>query len=468
MRVRKLLFLVGCLSLLGCNRKPAASPDPELVKFFAAKRTQAQELADLQTNEVPAKVWRFFDQVQRNDWNAATNLYGQLLKESRYDEPGGRRAPLGALIHGVRRTLGLIPTAAPGLRTEIWAPIVETYGAYEAFHDWDPKWLRRFSRDVIASIPPGSIYFGGTDPGRFVISAFSTAHRAGRPFFTVTQNALADGTYLDYLRAMYGQLQLPTPDDSQRAFQNYLQDAQERVRKNELKPGEDVKIVANRVQVSGQVAVMTINGLIAKVIVEKNPTREIYVEESFPLDWMYPQLQPHGLILKLERAPLADLSAAVVAHDRAYWSNYTAELIGGWLTLETSVKEICDFTERIYLRKDLAGFKGDAGYARNAPAQKTFSKLRSAIAGLYAWRAEHATAAEEQSRLTQEADFAFRQAIALCPNSPEAVFRYVNLLLTQKRFADARLVAQVNLKLTPKEDQARELVERLQKAEWSR
>ena len=57
---------------------------------------------------------------------------------------------------------------------------------------------------------------------------------------------------------------------------------------------------------SAAVAVMTINGLIAKVIVEKNSDREIFIEESFPLDWMYPQLSPHGLIMKLESKPLSN------------------------------------------------------------------------------------------------------------------------------------------------------------------
>ena len=45
-------------------------------------------------------------------------------------------------------------------------------------------------------------------------------------------------------------------------------------------------------QVSGQVAVMMINGLLCKVIFDHNPTNDFYVEESFPLDWMYPYETP--------------------------------------------------------------------------------------------------------------------------------------------------------------------------------
>ena len=51
------------------------------------------------------------------------------------------------------------------------------------------------------------------------------------------------------------------------------------------------------------------------------------------------------------------------------------------------------------------------------------------------------TEADKQALLT-EADFAFRQAFALCPYSPEAIFRYVQLLLQFNRLDDAQLIAE--------------------------
>ena len=153
----------------------------------------------------------------------------------------------------------------------------------------------------------------------------SESHAEAKPFFTLTQNALADGTYLDYLRAMYGAtIYTPTTEDSQKCFQEYLADAQRRLNENKLKPGEDVQMKDGKVQVSGQVAVMSINGLIAKVIFDRNPDREFYVEESFPLDWMYPYLSPNGLIMKINRQPLPRLSEELVQQDHEYWSRYLA------------------------------------------------------------------------------------------------------------------------------------------------
>ena len=264
----------------------------------------------------------------------------------------------------------------------------------------------------------------------------------------------------EYLRAMYGgKIYTPTEEDSQKCFQDYMADAMRRLQENKLKPGEDVKKEDNRVQVSGQVAVMAINGLLTKVVFDRNPDREFYIEESFPLDWMYPYLEPHGLILKINRQPLAQLPEEAIARDREYWRKLVAGMLGDWLDEKTTVREVAEFVDRVYVRQDLKGFTGDPRFIQNDYAKKIFSKLRSSIGGLYAWRLNPDTntcpqeyrpkSNAESQRLRKEADFAFRQAFALCPYSPEAVFRYTQLLLQLNRTADASLVAQTCLKLDP-------------------
>ena len=77
---------------------------------------------------------------------------------------------------------------------------------------------------------------------------------------------------------------------------------------------------------------MEINGLLVKTIFDKNPDREFYIEESFPLDWMYPNLEPHGLIIKINRQPLPELSDEIVQRDHDYWTKYIQPMIGDWLS----------------------------------------------------------------------------------------------------------------------------------------
>jgi hypothetical protein len=356
----------------------------------------------------------------------------------------------------------------PVMASPLRQPLAEVEMACEHFENGEPKYARAFGDDIIASIPKGSIYFGGTDPGRGLVTALVKSHVNGDPFFVLTQNQLADLNYLVYLRAMFGKkLYLPSREDSARCFQEYLADAQKRMEEGQLKPGEEVKMVTDddgrqRVQVSpSQTAVMAINGLLAKVIFDKNPARECYLEESFPLDWMYPYLEPHGLILKLERAPMDELPAEAVRKDHDYWKEYFGRLLGDWLGDETSVRAVCETAERIYLRHDLGGFKGDPSFVRSDDAQKSYSKLRSGIGGVYAWRWQNSSSAAERKRLLPAADLAFRQALALCPYSPEAVYRYVNLLLQVNRNADALLVAETALKFSPDDPYLKDLMQKV-------
>jgi cytochrome c-type biogenesis protein CcmH/NrfG len=260
----------------------------------------------------------------------------------------------------------------------------------------------------------------------------------------------------------------PTPEDSTRCFNQYAVDAQRRLQLNQLGPGEEVVRQGERmIQISGPTAVMAINGLLTKVIFDHNPKSEFFVEESFPLDWMYPYLSPYGIIMRINRQPPAELTEGVVATDHDFWSRYCDRLIGNWITYDTPVREIAAWSEQLYLRRNFKGFSGDRKFIRDDQAQKSFSKLRSSIAGLYNWRIAAAKpGSPERQRMIKEADFAFRQAYALCPYSPEALFRYVNLLLSPEvqRVDDALLLAKTSQKLDPFNTSFLDLIHRLN--EW--
>ena len=432
----------------------------------------------------------------------------------------------------------------------VWSGLSHWYKSEQRNH-WFGYW---FGHDMFT--PPFDVYpemardtilFGGTDPGRFcptymIFCESFIPHRCQpyldqkfdrRDVYLITQNALADGTYLDYLRAQYNRSQqkdppffseflkyvlgiplgpnsafvnaisdaayhvldvpftklgatiearrraegvyppneiyIPSPEDSQACFQQYTEDVAQRRQLNQLKPGEVVNVdPSGRVQVSGQVAVMMINGLLCRVIFDHNPTNEFYVEESFPLDWMYPYETPSGIIMKINRNPVMSLSADVYKKDHEFWTKYSDRLIGNWITYDTSVKEIADFAQKVYIGNNYAGFKGDRRFIRDDGGQKAFSKLRSSIGGMYAWRLGQTCPPEYRPKtegdmklLVQETDFAFKQAFAFCPYSPEAVFRYVNFLLTFNRLDDAQIVAETCLKLDPFNDQVKGLVSQL-------
>jgi hypothetical protein len=426
---------VLCLALAaGCAKKQSTGwesiKNPEAVAQLKSFVAEKEAQANAATNEAAPGFAPFFAAAERGDWLAVSNAFRDMRQHAgQYEHPG---------------------QTDERLRGPKWQAIIEIWGGLDAFGEGDAKYSALYANDITESIQPGSIYFGGTDPGRFLITAMQKSQVNGEPFFTVTQNALADGTYLDYLRSMYGgKIYTPTSEDSQKCFQDYTEDVQKRMQNHQLKPGEDVQTDKNTggVQVSGQVAVMEINGLLAKVIFDKNTNQEFYVEESFSLDWMYPHLEPHGLIFKINRQPLTALSDEIVQNDHDYWTKTVTPMIDGWLNTGTTVKEVAAFAEKVFGRHDFSGFSGDPRFIQNAYSHKMFSKERSSIAGLYAWRALHTTDKSERKRMNDEADFAFRQAWALCPYSPEAVVRYVNLLMSESRFSDALVVAETAAKM---------------------
>lgn len=240
-----------------------------------------------------------------------------------------------------------------------------------------------------------AVFFGGTDPGRFVPTYMIYSARVRPDVYLITQNALADNTYLDTMRGLYADdIWMPSTDDNRIAFSEYA----EGVRTGRFADLGGLSIDANgRVSVNGAYSVMEINGLLCRQIFERNKARHsFYVEESYAIQWMYPYLSPHGLIMKLN-ADRVQWSPALVADDMDFWD---------W-----------------YCRR----FLSNAKFGRDFPARKSFNKLRSSIAGAYASRGD-----------LRRAERAFRQAHSLFVYSPETAMRLAReVLMPTRRLDDA-------------------------------
>jgi tetratricopeptide (TPR) repeat protein len=174
--------------------------------------------------------------------------------------------------------------------------------------------------------------------------------------------------------------------------------------------------------------------------------------------------------MKINRHPVQELTQDVIDKDHAFWSQFSRRCIGNWITYDTSVKEVCDWAERTYLSHNFSGFTGDRKFVRDDDAQKAFSKLRSSIAAsIYQWRArpQNSASPAERVRVTKEAEFAFKQAFAFCPYSPEAVFHFMDLLLNANRIDDAIMVLKTCHDLDPYNDQINSWIDQLEKSKGS-
>ena len=428
-----------CTGISHAQRKPDKTVppalEPQLKKFFVEKRVQAKALTEEENKEQMPEVWDFFAAGEKGDWTTVASLYSQLRN-------------------------------GPRLETIVWQPVKECFFGYEQCANFSERYVTNFARAILDSMPRGSIYFGGNYGALDLPTAFSQSHVKADPCFILSQNALADNLYLQYLQAMYGdRIKLPSTNDLRKAVDEYTKDAGKRLKEGKLKPGEDAKEVDGKVQVAGQMAVIAIYGRLAQMIFEANPRQEFFIAETFPLDWIYPHLEPHGLIMKLDRQPLEKIPDDRVQRDGEYWTRFINGALGQWLTPTTSVEVVCDFAQSVFVRQEREPFRPDEQFVRNSDAGKTYSKLRSAQAGVYLWRARNSKSPEEKQRMEKAADLAFRQAFALCPSSAEALFRYVSVLVDQKRFQDSRRLTEVTQILDPAGGGYHQLLEELNRFE---
>ena len=375
----------------------------KLAQFGKSRHKLVRAIAKHFTVDVPADVERFFAAVEAGNWDEIDAAHAALLEPRQ-----GLNQPRSADLH------------------QIWRAIQETWGIAREAHNWPAQTLLNYGDAVLGSLKPGMIYVGGTDPGCF-IPTFLNETADGEQHITLTQNALADGTYLDYLNFLYGdRMQTLTHEDSERASQAYLADAQTRLQHDQqfpnepkqLRPGEDVHMTDGRVEVSGQVAVMAINERLFQMLMDKNPDASFAMEESYPFRSVYSNAVPLGPIMELR----ADDSQNAWSADRAaqsveYWSATAQQLLA------------------------------DPNASDNSDPRKAYSKMICAQAGLLL---DH--------NYPSEAEQAFRMATDLCPSSPEAVFRYVSLLADQKRFADAIPVVERAVQADPENQQLHDLL----------
>jgi tetratricopeptide (TPR) repeat protein len=380
----------------------AAQRQRDLIVNFAQRRQQQMlAAAKAQQREVPVLFKEFFFAATSYDWPATSNLVRQIQYHSgRYEGPHG--------------------SIDPALNTELWHYMLETFGAFETVTLWNPVMLQRYEEEILRPLSKNCIYFGGTDPGRFVPTVLRETSPI--PFYVITQNGLADGPYMTFLRTRCdASVLLPTPEECNAAFKQFAED----VRTGRTQPGADVRVENGRVSVEGVQGVIAINGILAKWIFDKNKDKHsFYVEESYVIPWMYPYLKPFGVIMKIEKEPLP-----TPQQDAAYWQALISKDFAYWDQL------LGEFIKRPEFKRDIS-------------APKAFSKMRCAIAGVYEFRG-----------VVNAAELAYQQAIAICPESAEASFRLANLYMRLNRVDKAVEILAKLAELDPSNKQVCEALE---------
>ncbi len=254
----------------------------KLSQFARNRRGLVAALAaDLQM-EVPPEVGQFFDAAEAGRWEELQILYEEL-RQRRDSEPDPPKFQI------------------------LWHAILETYGAAEQVRLWPAGLLLDYGQSILDTLRPGMVYVGGTDPGRFIPTLLIETS-GGERHVVLTQNALADASYWEYVRRVYAdRLAGLTAEDLQRAFGEYVADARERFLHDQqfpdepkrVRPGEDIRLTDGGVKISGSVAVMAVNERLLQALMDKNADRSFVLEESLPLPSTYADAAPLGPLLEL-------------------------------------------------------------------------------------------------------------------------------------------------------------------------
>lgn len=358
----------------------------KMKQFARSRRDVMRAMARRKNVEIPDVVERYFDALETGDWNEIKAAFDA--------------------INGGEANAGFGSGRLPAVQA-LWAPIIDAYGVAEQVHIWPAQKLLDYGNAVLDSLRPGMVYVGGTDEGRWVPTLLNETS-GGEHRIVITQNGLADGTYLEYVRFLYGdRFAAITPDDSKRAFDDYMADAKRRLAHDEqfpdepkqVRPGEQVKMVNGSVQVSGTVAVMDINERTLRLLMEKNPDLSFALQESFPLKGTYTDAAPLGSIIELRAQDQAAFTPERAAQSVDYWRGVAEQL------------------------------RAQPDDSSELTALKSYSKLVVGQANLFAERG-----------LSETAEQTYRIAREILANNTEAATGLAELLTRTGRANEARVL----------------------------
>jgi hypothetical protein len=371
------------------NFEPALTPEQvvsnKLAQFARSRRDIVEAMAKKFDLKVPADVERFFAAAEAGRLDELKGLY-ENFKMLLQSEESARQV------------------FSPEEFRRFWPAMLETLGVAEVAHEWPAQQLLDYGSAVLGALRPGMVYVGGTDAGRYIPTLLNETS-GGEPHIIVTQNALADGTYLNYLGFLYGdRMATLTGEESQRAFQSYISDAKQRFEHDrafpdepsQLRPGEDVRVTDNRVQISGQVAVMAINERLLQTLLAKNPDLGFALEESYPFKSTYGAASPLGPLMELRASDDQNqLSAERAGQSLDYW------------------------------RAAAQRFEGDSE-ALDSNTRKAWAQMATAQGNLFAGR-----------QYSAEAEQTYRLARDIAPDFLEPIGGLARLLVDTGRAAEA-------------------------------
>jgi tetratricopeptide (TPR) repeat protein len=340
-----------------------------------------------------------------------------------------------ASFHYLDQKNSMLPVTAAGMVLFIaLLPLTQNIHICNQRYHWF-GWY--YGAGILGPLEKNAVYIGGTDPGRFIPTymIFCESQQPARwkldpgfdrrDVFVLTQNALADDTYMKYLRDQYDSRQRKKPST---VFEKWLGRAAQYPERALTMPTDSQfwdcyasymkELHAKQKNGSGtNVDIMQVNARILKLIFNENKNQHpFYYEESIPIKWVYDHMLPAGLVCRLNPEPVKTLPRHLVEKDFAFWKAYSS-----WL-------------------------KSNPFFWDDPPARRAFAKLRGTYGNLY-----------RHHGMTEEADRAFQEALELYPLHEEVIQCYADFLASQEKLHQLSQLLETLTKLDPRSEFYRSL-----------
>lgn len=310
-----------------------------------------------------------------------------------------------------------------------WAIFFNASGASQR-----DRWFGwQFGHDMLNSLPPNAVVFGGTDPGRFIPTYMIFGESAQsadvkpdpdfdrRDLYIITQNATADPLYLAYLRDHYGSRRPQVENtferwlgrDSMYPSQPLQFPSRQQVTEILTEVAKTSNLSTEGIRHRHDLTTLT-HGEIARWLFEKNKANHrFFVEESYPLKWSYDHAIPSGLLYEIAPEPLEKIPPDAVKADMEFWKSYVDKLVS------------------------------NPDYFKDYDAQRSFTKPRLASARIYFHRHMYA-----------EAKQAAQEAIRLWPGNLEAIHLLSEIYRKEGNTSQPLILAETALLDDPRNTEA--------------
>lgn len=369
------------------GQRAAAVVANKVVEFSRGRRQSVDTLAERLGVAVPPGVDQFFAAVESGNWR-----------------------DIKAMFHTVSEELG-----ATGLST-LMPAIKETYAVAEAREVWPADDLLSYGQTVLASLKPGMVFVGGSQWGSAIPSLLNETSGEGRSV-VLDQRMLSDPGYVEYLGLMYGdRLTALSAEDTERAHGGYLAERRERLKNNQLLPGETPPGDDEGKGIRGPVATKDVAEKLMLALLYKNPGMTVAMEKPSPGSPLYDLATPMGPIFEVRSPAGGGEGAAGVTPAQAEQS------VQFWREAAEQLQSVPETEESMMRRRSMSDM---------AVAQANLLLNRS---------------------MGGEAEQTFRSAIDIAPMAIEPVGELAKYLQGAGRAGDAQQVLEEFLRRNPGRD----------------